>query len=454
MNPRRFWWLLTLGLALRLPGLFVNGMSDDFEFVLDWGADVRELGLGRGLSFNYGSISFALFGVAAWLAEVVPRFWWLPFKVFAIALELGLLAALLKLSAPTVRTFVCVGYWLNPWFIWHGAYQGFWEGPHLLFGALACLVLVRRDADDRAWAFAGALLCLSWQSKPQGLYHFAVPLGLLLAFHWWHGRRRPLLFYCAGFAAAVIGITAVLWATGGPLLALWHNFRSGNDLYLSHGGPGLWRFVYFVYMQIKGVSGEVYSYRPPIVWAAITTGGALAFSLLLMAWLLRPLAVAGKLPRPIGTHAYLAILIGTLVMSQFAPRAHINHSYSALVLLLPLIADTGRLKRAWGVMVAVLAYAHVAQYKMGAGLLPADNILRRYGHADRLATAMRAEPGYVSGDFWSRLQTSVNGVLGYLPANELISVLSLLVFGAAIVMTIELYRMAQTGDVPGLRTTP
>jgi len=444
---------VALGLVLRLPGLFVNGAPDDFEFVLDWGADVNAVGLGQGLSRNYGAVSFALFGLAAHWAEGIPRYWWLPFKALELAFEIGVLAALLRLTVPEHRRFVVLAYWLNPWFIWHGAYQGFWEGPHVLFGILACLTLLANRTKPWVWAAAGVWILLSWQSKPQGLVHFAAPLCLLLLCYFARGCRRPLLLYAAGLGIAVIGVSIVVWWTGGPITALWNNLRSSDgDIRISNGGPNIWRFLVAVFMWIHGASGEVHTYRLPQVISALGIGGALVLSatlLLWMFWRLSSARAAGDDPPP--DHAYFALAAGAFVMSQFAPLVHINHAYGAAVLLIPLLPVRPRLAAAWCVLVAVLAYAHVARFGMGSGLLPPDDVLQRYGHAGHLAAAVRATEAFSTPDFWLRLQSSLNRVFGELPGADFSSALSLGAALAAVVITIELFDISRSGAVPGLR---
>jgi hypothetical protein len=283
--------------------------------------------------------------------------------------------------------------------------------------------------------------------------HLAGPLGILLLFYFLRGRRTPLVYYSAGFGGAAVLLSVALWASGGSMLTLWNNFRSsGNDLYLSHGGPNIWRFVYFLYLETKGVSGTVYSYRPPLVWAVATTGAALAAALVMLAAMLWRLATAAGRERPTASEAYLAFAIGSLVMSQFAPRAHINHSYGVIVLLLPLLSARPLLGRAWLAMTALLAYAHVVEYRMGGPpLLPSDGIIQRYGHADGLADAVRTLPAFGTPDLWLRIQAQANDLLGRLPGQAFVSGLSLLVAGAAVVMTVGLWRLSGDSREPRLR---
>ena len=370
---------------------------------------------------------------------------------FALLFEIGVLFALLRFVPARWSRVVWIACWLNPWFIWHGAFQGFWEGPHILFGLLAVLAL-RRDAADvfaggdafrpapRAWALCGVLLFISWQFKPQGLLHFAAPLGLLLALHFWRGRRQPLWWYAGGLAVAAALTSLLIWSAGGSLFALVDNVRStGNEARLSNGAPGLWRFVVAIYMQVRGIAGEVYTLRLPPVWVIVTSGAAMALSLAILAafaWRLRGQG-------PTARDAYLMLAAGTLVMSQFAPRAHINHTYGAMVLLIPLLPLHRRLRLAWIAAVAVQAYAHVSRYAMGTPLLlPPDRALPRYEHSGPLVDLVRAVPAYASGDGLLRAQTAVNDAIAQLPGHVFVSMMSVVMFAAAVVMLRALFEIA------------
>ena len=190
--------LIGLGLALRLPGLALNGIADVFQMILDWGFDVVGLGHAGGFDINYGILSYAVFGWAADLSEAMPRFWWAPYKGIVIVAEAIVLAALMALVPRSRRRAVLCLYWLNPWFILHGAYQGFWEGGYLLCGLLAVLGVGRIRDRRQAWAAVGVLLMASGMFKPQGLVYFVGPVGLFLGVEYLRGRREPLVAYLVG----------------------------------------------------------------------------------------------------------------------------------------------------------------------------------------------------------------------------------------------------------------
>jgi hypothetical protein len=444
LTSRRFLAVLALGLALRAPGLLFNGTSDLMEAVLDWGADVVALGLARGFSVNYGVLSFAFFGACAAIAESIPRFWWLPEKAFIIAFEAGVFWALLRF-VPGRAGLITMAYWLNPWFIWHGAYQGFWDSPHLFFALCGVLVLARRQ-DRTAWMTAGLLLFCSGQFKPQGIIHFAAPLGLFLAVDALRGRWKPFVWYASGFGAAAAVTALLLCAGGASPLALVHNFQSSlvNRPWLSNGGPGLWRFVSFAAMQWQGLEGDVTLWRVSIpallAISALTSLGLLGVFLAFF----RRLSQRGPVT---AASVYLVFVFGALVVSQFGLRSHVNHSYPAILLLVPLLAGERRLRWAWAVMMGITALALVRRYGMGVEVfLPRDVVLDQYGNAGALATAIKAVPAFSTPDGLIEIQAAVNGRLLGLVSHETISMLSLVVFAAACVLVAGLFRIAGSKD--------
>src|SRR4029453_12649541 len=68
------------------------------------------------------------------------------------------------------------------------------------------------------------------------------------------GTVSPMVWFATGAAAVAVGLSAMITAVGGPPLALVDNYRSALTVMggISNGGPGLWRFVTFVYMHATG----------------------------------------------------------------------------------------------------------------------------------------------------------------------------------------------------------
>ena len=443
--------LVLLGVALRLPGLLFNGMSDLNEILLDWGAAVHRLGLLDAFGVNYGILSYAAFGIAEAAGEWIPRFWWAPYKLLVIASELGVYLALLALVERRDRRRLTLLVWLNPWFILHGAYHGFWEGPHILFGLLAVLSLRRIRDDRRAWAIAGALIACSAMVKPQGLIHFAVPLGLFLGVEYLRGKRGPLVAYLTGLAGAATVVMLLVWLAGGPVFALFSNYRSASTVManLSNGGPGLWRFLSWAYMQMMGQPGQVYdlhiSSSALAAWKGIS--GAICLAILvafaarlglqrrgpgvsrdeveMRSWM--PVAV---MQWPAAVAAFAFLTLGALVVSQFGPHAHINHSYPAMVLLTPWVLCDRKLARLWLATIVMLGLAHLSAFRFGDAhlMLPASQLFK-YPHAGPLIERVIDLPAYRIPDGLLTIQATANRA--YLLTAQAVSMMSALVCIAA-----------------------
>ena len=444
--------LFLLGVGLRLPGLLFNGMADLYQILLEWGAAVHHVGLVETFGINYGILSYAAFGAAETVAEWIPRFWWAPYKLLVIAFDAGACLSLLALVAPRDRRWLLVLVWLNPWFVLHGAYYGFWEGPHLLCGLLAVLAL-RRIADERrAWVAAGALIMCSAMFKPQGLIHFAGPLALYLAVQWVRGSRRPLVSFVMGLGAVAVVSSLGIWIAGGPASALFDNYRSVSTTMakMSNGGPGLWRFLSWAYMEATHQPGLVLDMkisRPALAaWTAVS--GVLCLGILL-AFATR----LGLLPRERGAPsvpavsrwpgtpevcwpdaqvAFAVLTVGTLVVSQFGPRAHINHSYAAMVMLALFALRDRVLLWLWVATNVLLGLAHLSTFGFGGSvvMLPVSQ-WSRYPQAGALLDRIRGMPAYSAPDGLLRFQAAVNGALAHLPGPRAISMMSVLVCLAA-----------------------
>ena len=464
--------LVCLGIALRLPGLAFNGIADVFQLILDWGFDVVGLGLARGFDINYGVLSYAVFGWAASLAEAMPRFWWAPYKGFVIIADAAVLVALMAVTPLSRRRAVLWLYWLNPWFILHGAYQGFWEGGYLLCGLLAILSQARLPDSRQAWAVVGILLMASGMFKPQGLVYFVGPVGLFLGVEYLRGRREPLIAFLTGLVALLMATALGIWAAGGPALAIPRNYAFSFSTMpnLSNGGPNIWRTLSYIGMEVSGQVGGVYDYRPGRIWVAGLSALAGIVSLAVLAWLVRKIALDGGHVRegpgrampvsvqhwlglpvaglPPAAALYLVLVVGSLVMSQFGVRAHINHTYGATVLLIPLAVQSRWLAGYWSMMVVSQAVIHLTEYGLGNVLLiPPDSALHNYPYATVLIERIKALPAYASPDWLLQTHRAINAASGRLAGPTLLATLSFVMFGCTVGVLRSLSRRIDRGYV-------
>jgi hypothetical protein len=440
-----FWWLCGVGLVLRLGGIVFNGQHDVAEFVLQWGASVRTVGLVQGLTVNYGVFSFAVFGVDAYFGEMIPRFWWLPFKLTLIAFEVALFAALVRFAPVNARSLVLAAYWLNPWFIVHGGYQGFWEAPHLLFGVLACLAVRRWAGSPAAWVTCGVLLLVSAEFKPQGLLHLAGPVGFFLLVLALQSRRPALVWFGLGFGAAGALISIAIFLAGGSVFAALRNMMSSFGFLpvVSAGNLGLWRFVSFAIMQVHGLPGEVHQLQ--LSEAATTALSLVAAALclgLLTAFAMR-LARQVEAGRPIWIDAYLMMAFGALTLSQLGLRAHLNHTYTAMVILIPLLPVHRRLRLAWIAGVAVQGFAHLTKYGIGwPSLLPTDAWLAEHAPHGSIAAGVRALPALAEPDAILQFNMHANRMLEALATHQQVSVIGFAMVPITVVILMALFELA------------
>ena len=457
--------LFVLGLALRLPGLLFNGMLDLDEIMFVWGAEVNFYGLATAFKVNYGLFSYALYGLFYALAEHLPRFWWAPYKLGEIVFEALIAVALYQLLPARWRWAAWILYWLNPWFILHGAWQGFWEGPHVWLGLLAVLALRRFQNERAAWWVVGLCLMSSAMFKPQGLAYFVVPVFLYLGVQWLGYGQTALVWYTAGVASVIAAGTAWIVLLGGKVTALADNYLSAVGVMpnLCNGCVSGWRTIAWLLQQRLGQGGPTYELRlpawlnTPLQMAAVLA--TLAFLLLLCLRiplpLRRPLPFyqAGRQPRlmawlmglrvavqrlldhvfgPLGgaplapdTVLLLVLAYASLTVSQIGTRAHINHTYTALVLLIPLVVGRRWLLVGWLTMVAVQFYAHLATYLVGRPVV-LPQFMRDPAPPQALITAIQQALAVQPYDRLLQVQARVNDLMsGALPIEPIIALFSL-----------------------------
>lgn len=431
-----------------MAGLFVHGMPDLDEMLLDWGASVSRLGLAEAFGINYGVVSYGFFGPVFEGGEFVPRFWWAPYKLLVLAFDVAVLVVLLRFVGRRAEVAVLFLYWLNPWFILHEGWQGFWEAPHILAGLLAVLVIHRLGDRTTGWLAVGALLGVSAMIKPQGLMYFVGPVGLVLVVLAAHQRAwRRLGAYTAGVAGALL-LTA-LWVVsiGGTPVQLVANYGTAFTVMpsVSNGGPGIWRALTHLYMVGTGQNGHVSTVRLDGTTLALATEIAGIVCLTLLTLFALRLRQAGTgTPRSWGWTLLTTLTLGSLVMSQFGVRAHINHTYTAMVVAVPLAYRYPDIRRSWTAMAVLLGVCHLLLYGVGqAVLLPSPHDGATYPYAQDLVARVAALPAFARPDAILTLQAAVNRVVFALPGEWLVSLLSPLVFVVAIVMTRDLFGVAR-----------
>jgi hypothetical protein len=137
----------------------------------------------------------------------------------------------------------------------------------------------------------------------------------------------------------------------------------------------------------------------------------------------------------------MVLALASLIVAQIGTRAHINHTYTALVLLIPLVVGQPRRLFAWLLMVAIQFYAHLSTYQLGrSGLLP--QIPLDPTPPQSLITGIQAALAAQPQDRLLSLQGRLNDILaGALPYQEpVLALLSLVHALGAVYLLYDLLR--------------
>ena len=436
--------LFVLGLVLRLSGLLFNGMHDLDQILFEWGSGVRVLGIARAFVENYGVFSYALYGIAVAMAEQVPRFWWAPYKLMEVSFEaLVLLALYLALPAGR-KKFAFILYWLNPWFILHGAWQGFWEGPHTLCAWLAVLSLGKVRQEKLAWVLAGVTLMTGAMFKPQGLVYFVIPVGIYLGLQWIRYRRLAWVWFAVGVILVGVVATGFLVISGGGIWQIPRNYLTSATVMpnLCNGCISIWRPITVVLYAVLGPRGFA-----DVLGPVAPLNSLLNLIFLCAAWAL--VAVfSWRIPLTQKRLAYpgvfLILTFAGLVMSQLGPRAHINHAYAGLVLLIPLAIANRRVLVPWVIMVAIHLYSHLAVYHLGRDMVLPEMYLD-YAPARLLIARVNAALVTQAYTPLLQFQGSINQWLRRLPVEPVLTQLSVIQFVCVMMIIYEMFQLARPG---------
>jgi hypothetical protein len=446
--------LFFLGLILRVAGITVNGIHDLDQIIFEWGASVREFGLAKAFGNIYGLFSYALYGLAATAAEYVPRYWWAPYKLMEILFEVCALLAIQILTPDRKKRLALLMYWLNPWFILHGGWHGFWDGPHTFFALAAILTWGYVWPEHVSWTLTGMLLGASAMFKPQGLIYFIAPVGIHLSLLMVRHRHLGLLWFSAGLALVFTLSTLMIVIAGGSLLSIPLNYLSAVLVMpnLCNGCINIWRSITFLLQVLTNQIGPTYTLHLPWPVLGLFHLTSLFITISLIRLLSARLSVRSAVNRPLllGHASYsrfplqtrlsiMALLaFASLLISQIGTKAHINHSYTAMVLLIPFAAANRRIMLSWVGMLLIQFYGHFSQYHIGRSIILPERYLD-YSPAQRLIAGINALAVLPSEDRILQLQSRINELLTTLaPIEPIISLLSLCQFFFVLIILREI----------------
>ena len=263
--------LFAIGLMLRLLGLMFNGIQDLDQMIFQWGCRVKELGLATAFRESYGVLSYALFGIAATIADNFPGSWWAPYKVMEVSFEVATLLTLYRLLPEGRRHLALTMYWINPWFVLHGAWQGFWDGAHTLLALLAVLCLAQISKKRLSWALAGIVLMASAMFKPQGLVYFVIPLLIYLGLQM-SEDGSPFIWLTSGLIFVVTLTSALLVLGGGEVFAIAQNYFTIATVMpnLCNDAINIWRPITKALQAVLNQSGPTFwLWLPPSIYSLL-----------------------------------------------------------------------------------------------------------------------------------------------------------------------------------------
>lgn len=264
-----------------------------------------------------------------------------------------------------------------------------------------------------------------------------------------------LLTYTAGIVIVCLSMTAYLVCDGGSWLALPRNVSTVVRVMpnLCNECINVWRPIASGIMTVRGQTGDTTRcYLPPWLQLPIHAAagiGTLSLIAYYCIWLLKHAAVEGKEGRFIEQTAnlYCVLAFSSLVIPQLATKAHINHAYAGLVLLIPMAIRNRTILWAWLSMVAIHLYCHLADFGIGrasvrvspeaASTEPASHLMMKINQqADSIASS-EALLGF---------QRGVNSVLAGMDQELLVSSLSAAQFVAVVVIIWQCFSVVSRRD--------
>ncbi|MCW5854368.1 MAG: hypothetical protein KIT87_30140, partial [Anaerolineae bacterium] len=133
----------------------------------------------------------------------------------------------------------------------------------------------------------------------------------------------------------------------------------------------------------------------------------------------------GRAPLAPDSVLLLVLAYASLTVSQIGTRAHINHTYTALVVLIPLVVGRRWLVVGWLTMVGVQFYAHLATYLLGRPVV-LPQFMRDPVPPQALITAIQQALAVQPYDRLLQVQARVNDIIsGALPIEPVIALFSL-----------------------------
>lgn len=325
--------------------LFVGDKgTGDMDTALGWGHTLLRVGLVEGYTGSNFPIAFQIYEGLVWTADHLGIKDYAAMKWLNLLCDLGTfwgLRALLRgWGASPDWAFL---YWLSPYFL-----VMYWLGfDHFQMGLIVVvtLLLMQRAGSARGWLLASVPLGIAFLQRPQ-VNVLVAALGAyaaIVAFEEWRATRRlwPAVWNERTRPALLLLVFPVL-LFGAYSVWFW---AGGKDaLYLARAYGGLSAFSPALsanMLNIWAMVAEAYRSGTEQLPTIRGWGGfhALAGVLSAAAMLAGVWAIARRSrERPFSLTALYLFALGSIVLPNVYTRAHENHYFLGLVLLVPLVA--------------------------------------------------------------------------------------------------------------------
>ncbi len=350
--------LFAVGLTLRFPGLFVEGMHDMKDAYYAWGKDVCEKGLSNAFYGVYFPITYIFYGIDACIAKTIPSLWFLPFKVSNLIFELAILKLLLVLF-PNKKLQMLGLYWLNPWFIIISAWQGFWDSLMAFFILLSAAIWQEFIKVKHKAFFSGLMLGLAFMAKPQAQSLVLGAAIFLVLKEVVHQHIEAALNYFSGFIVPFIAFSIYFKISGQSIFYLaWRLTQVKNTFPVLVGSEvNIWHPIVRLIQSIVHKSGPIYT----PYFSHTITDITLYLTLTIMTIFIT-LSILRKRSSLLDTYTLSSVLLPQIVI-----QAHANHFYNASILLLFYIFENPRIRLYWFLSIAIHLYSIWVRYRLGTG---------------------------------------------------------------------------------------
>lgn len=327
--------LIQIGFLFRLAGIFFNG-NQNFDTYREWGIDTLTKGLADGFAGGYGPIAYLVMSWAEHFTYFIPSIWWLPYKASNLIFEVLILFLLFKLI-PKNKLELTFMYWLNPWFLIPGSWEGFWDAPFMFFILLSLTVLDFAGKMKYKFFWAGLMMGIAFCFKPQVVAPLTA-IGLYFAiFHFCRFRFREPIRFAVGFGILPFIFNTYFFLQAKSAFYLFQLY-SRFALYMPYlvaSEINIWHTVTKIIMYFRNMNGPIYSLNTTIFPYNIMEKGAyFVFFLIMVIYTLKSYAKRNENRQLFFTKAFTLPFI---MMPQILTRSHVYHFYPATMLLILLI---------------------------------------------------------------------------------------------------------------------